>query len=482
MKERLMVDTLRCFIENDREYHIALLAGLRKTGKTTILKQLQSYYPDSVYIDLSQSPDGYLEIQEAFFEQTVSLLLLDEITYLDDYELIAQSLYNYKNGKLKYKVIITGSSLAHIVKLYCTKLGGGRARFYRLPLLTFIEYLYFTGRIGSYADYDNVSNSDFSEYLQLKGLDATEASELVVTFDSNYFQSFYMENTVSNSNTRISYSKIDLKVGDLESLLDLIAYKLGDFHAYSSIIKPKVGGKEHISLFNEGVKFSIAKTDLSSTFVNVSSRIIKSVPASTKGRILRFLLDSGLAYVQYVDRAESVEDTFDIGEILSILGKCEKESELIRLFSEVTINIVSPLFYTRLGFDIIKQAGISPDKLCSGMMLGMMLEMYLCGSICSWSDNAILVSRKLDYPNIGEVDIFSEKHRLLCESTISDKESRRIHVSKYYKSHYLIRVCSSRTKNVFNGDYYQIPYAKLCCMVDTGDLFHLDKTTIAENY
>jgi len=83
MKERLMVGRLRHFIEKNDEFHVALLAGLRRTGKTTILKQLQSYYPDSVYIDLSKSGDGYLEIQERFLERPTSLLLLDEITYID---------------------------------------------------------------------------------------------------------------------------------------------------------------------------------------------------------------------------------------------------------------------------------------------------------------------------------------------------------------------------------------------------------------
>ena len=216
-----MVKRLRDFIDNDNDCPIALLAGIRKTGKTTILKQLRDYYPDAVYIDLSKSDDGYLEIEEKFLDNPTSLLLLDEITYLNDYEMISQSLYNISGGR--FKVIITGSSPAHVIKLAGSKLGGGRSRLYRLPLLTFIEYLYFIGKIDSYADFHSIHNGDFTDYLRLKGLASSEARELSVMFNDDYFDSFYRDNSVSNTNTRVIYSRIQLKSGDLEDLLNLIA-------------------------------------------------------------------------------------------------------------------------------------------------------------------------------------------------------------------------------------------------------------------
>ena len=54
-KERLIVQRLRDFVENDNEYTVALVAGIRKAGKTTALKQLQASYPDAFYVDLVQS-------------------------------------------------------------------------------------------------------------------------------------------------------------------------------------------------------------------------------------------------------------------------------------------------------------------------------------------------------------------------------------------------------------------------------------------
>ena len=480
MKERLMVGKLRNFIENNEEFHVALLAGLRKTGKTTILKQLQSYYPDSVYIDLSKSGDGYLEIQERFLEQPSSLLLLDEITYVDHYEWISQSLYDDSGNISKFKIVITGSSPAHIAKLAYTKLGGGRSKLFRLPLLTFVEYLYFIGKINSYDEIDDVTNSDFSDYLQLKNLETSESSNLLWTLNNEYFQSLYIENTISNSNTYLSPSKTRLKPGDLESLADLIAYKLSDFCGYLNIIDPKVGGKEQINLSLVGEKIKLSKVDLSDVFVAVSSKMARTIRADVKGRILHHLLESGLACIVYTDEKvdDPIREDVDIGFVLDVLKNCTKESELITLFERVTMSVVSPLFYTRLGFDILDRAGVSRQQICASMLLGMMLETYLCGAFCSWNNDLILVSRKLNYPGTGEVDIFDVNCRLLCESTIDDKKSKNIHVSKYYKSHYLTRVCSSKTKETFNGDYHQIPYAKLCCMVDTGAVFSLEKTAI----
>jgi len=482
MKERLMVKRLLDFIENDTEYHVALVSGLRRTGKTTILKQLRKYYPDSVYIDLSVSDDGYLEIEEKFFDNPTSLLLLDEISHLDDYEMISQSLYDYAGGNKKCKIIITGSSMAHISKLLCSKLGGGRARLFRLPLLTFVEYLYFTDKIKSYSDYNEVSNDYFADYLLLKGLDETDAADLAITFNGRYFESFYSENTIGNANTRLSHSKIHLKPDDLDRFVDLIAYKLSDICEYNTIIRPKVGRKEQINLSGASTKLHLNRIDVSDAFVSISSKVITKVPTDAKGRILNYLLESGLAYIIYNDRTLSndIEEKFDVGTVLDILSACTKESELIRLFGELSINVVSPLFYTRLGIDILNRAGISPEFLCSGMLHGMMLEMYLCGAICGWSEKVILTNRKLGNPNIGEVDIFDEKNRLLCESTISDKRGGEIHVNEYFKTHPLIRICTTRDKDTFNGDYYKIPYAKLCCMADTGDIFDLKKTKAAD--
>ena len=478
MKERLMVQRLIDFVDNDQNYRVALVAGIRRTGKTTILKQLQSYYPDAIYIDLSRSDDGYLEIEEKFLDNPTNLLLLDEISYLSDYEMISQSLYNLSSKQ--FKVIMTGSSLAHIIKLAGSKLGGGRSKLFRLPLLTFTEYLYFTGKIKSYSDYNSVKNIDFTDYLQFKDIKSSDAPDLAVTFDDDYFDSFYSDNSVSNTNTRIIYSKVQLKSGDLEDLLNLIAYKLSEACAYETMLRPNTGGQERINLRDSGVKLKWSGIDLSDAIISVSSENIITISTEKKGRILRYLLDSGLAYITYMETSStlSIEDQVDVGAVLNVLSSCKKESELIKLFANLSINIISPLFYTRLGADILNRAGVSLDFLCTGMLLGKMLEMYLYSGILSWYNSSVLVGRKLRYEGIGEVDIYDKKNFILLEATTRNKKMHEINVCKYFKAGNYIRICSSNDKNFFNGQYYQIPYAKLCCMLDTGDIFKLQRTVI----
>jgi hypothetical protein len=112
------------------------------------------------------------------------------------------------------------------------------------------------------------------------------------------------------------------------------------------------------------------------------------------------------------------------------------------------------------------------------MLLGKMLEMYLYSGILSWYDASILVGRKLGYDDIGEVDIYDKKNFVLLEASTHNKKTNEIHVSDYFKSGNYIRICSSEDRNFFNGQQYQIPYAKLCCMLDTGDVFKLNRTTI----
>jgi len=81
-KERLMVSQLRDFIDNDTGYTVALISGIRRTGKSTILKQLKEYYyPDAVYIDLSIENTDIHTIESQFLDDPTSLLLLEELRH-----------------------------------------------------------------------------------------------------------------------------------------------------------------------------------------------------------------------------------------------------------------------------------------------------------------------------------------------------------------------------------------------------------------
>lgn len=484
IKERLMVSRLRSFVDNDKEFAVALIAGIRQTGKSTILKQLKEfYYPDAVYIDLSQDDIDIYTIEELFLDNPTSLLLLDEISYLDNYEPYAQMIYDLSAGEYnrKFKVIITGSSAAHVVKLGSNKLGGGRARLFRLPPLMFVEYLYFTGKIPSYTEYNNVKPEDFEDYLFLKGLD----SNLGIQFNDQYFHTFYDEVSISNKRRSIRTSYVGLKEGDLSVLTNLLAYKLSEATDYNTTIRPDIGGQEHIHLHNLGIKVKKGRIDLSDSIIADSAVAVPNITVSDIGRILLFLLYSGLAHVEIVEQNNGKE-TVDIGSILAMLEHSHR-GELEQLFNEVSICMNSPLFYTQLGSDIMARKGVDPNVLRRGMLFGKMLELYVRGALSMQWSSTILTSRKLNYTmpdkksDIGEVDIWSVNYMLLCELGTDNKKDNQLNLRKYFKNSPILRIASSRTKEYFTGEHHRIPYAKLCCMVDTGDIFKLEKTVIRDS-
>jgi predicted AAA+ superfamily ATPase len=150
------------------------------------------------HINFSRDPTGDEKL-EAFLKNPSGLLLLDEITYLENYDVECEDIYNIAAAGNNFKTVITGSSPAHISKLGNMRLGGGRARVFYLPLITFTEYLHFTDRIESYSSYENACASDFKDYLQLKGLN----QGLSVVFDMQNLNSAYDVNGTSNNSRKL---------------------------------------------------------------------------------------------------------------------------------------------------------------------------------------------------------------------------------------------------------------------------------------
>ena len=473
VKERLIVQRLRDFIENDKEYTIALVAGIRKTGKTTALKQLQASYPDACYVDLMRSGSGFSGILDGFIESPSGLLLLDEIAYLADYERFSQHLYDLSNSSYyrhkKFKVIITGSSLAHVMRLNSSKLGGGRARLFRLPPITFVEYLYITGRINGYGyrDYENVTSEDFADYLTLEGL-----TDLRIRFDDNYFRTFYDEVAGGNKHSSLSNSLVELGQDDLLNMSRLLAYKLSEPKQYWNTVNPSdetIGGQEKESLRSIGVKYTKG-VDLSDALVTNSRDAVLQITPEDRGRILGFMLRAGLASVEY-NRDNADKKLLPLNQILHLLESCESNGILVRLFNDISICLITPLFYSRLGIDILKRLEVDVAHLCKGSLLGAMVEVYMRGAVALLSHNTVMTTVKLSYPEFGEVDVYDSGLGLLLEITISNKSGKNVNVHKYFADEDLIRACSSRDRPDLINGVTHIPYARLCCMLDTGDIF-----------
>lgn len=452
MKERLMVKTLITeFIEKDYGSPIALLVGIRRVGKTTILKQISKKYSNSTYIELKPNSDDMLDLVSLEINNGKTLILIDEITNCIGYDVLSQDLYDIVAATKNVKIIMTGSSPYHLNEVSYRKLGGGRSIVFKLPPITFTEYLYFTDKISCYDDIDNVKNEWFNDYLQNKDLEPS----LCICLDNNYLRNWETINSESNENS-LNFIKTNLiKNRDIIDIFNLISYNL--------------------------VTQTDWNLDLSSLLVSKSSSNVSNLNVRSVAKIILFLIDSGLATVVISNR------DLDIGNVRKALRNCKNSDDLDDIFYDIIIMMISPLFYIPFGREIFDGYGHSLDVLKSGLLLGLLVEVYLSGALVNNSNDAFCTIRKLlDNNDLHEVDIFSEDNMLMIEASVKDKKKDSINLDKHFEETNCIRICTSKEKNYISPMYYVIPYAKVICLVDTGKIFELNKSSktnlLIDNY
>lgn len=174
-------------------HQIVLITGLRRVGKTSLLKMLiqklihikniEAKY--ILYVSLDDymlSKNNIIEIVEEYrkihklkFNEHV-YLFFDEITYKDDFELQLKNLYDSHNVKIFASS--SSSSLLKTGKAYIT----GRSFVFELLPLNFDEYLLFKNIKLSKAD-NHLIPVYFDDFLKTGGI-----PEYVLRNDPSYIQ------------------------------------------------------------------------------------------------------------------------------------------------------------------------------------------------------------------------------------------------------------------------------------------------------
>lgn len=156
--------------------YITVITGLRRTGKTTLLKKLAEDFgsENKVYIDLERIDNRELFSEKNYdniitvlssrglnFNKRV-LIAIDEVQLLPS--IVSVLKYLYDNYTIKF--IITGSSSYYIKNMFSESLSG-RKKVFELSTLNFPEYLLFN---GVQHKTPNVFSKKFihSEYERLK--------------------------------------------------------------------------------------------------------------------------------------------------------------------------------------------------------------------------------------------------------------------------------------------------------------------------
>ncbi|MEK7328073.1 MAG: AAA family ATPase, partial [Chloroflexota bacterium] len=156
---------------------ITVITGMRRTGKTTLVKQLLREIPsrNKLYIDLERldnrdlfSQKNYDNILKELAARGVSTdskiyLAIDEIQLLPEIASVLKYLYD----SYSIKFLVTGSSSYYLKNLFSESLSG-RKKIFELFPLDFGEYLDFQGIF--YRKNENWKNKKFNpiEYERVR--------------------------------------------------------------------------------------------------------------------------------------------------------------------------------------------------------------------------------------------------------------------------------------------------------------------------
>lgn len=157
---------------------ITVLTGMRRTGKTTLLKQLmmQCDIPQKHYFDLERidvralfSEPNYETIVQALSRQGTDfskkvLICIDEIQLVPNLPSVLKYLYDTYDVKF----IVTGSSAYYMKNQFFESLAG-RKKIFEIYPLTFGELLAFKGVQASKPEIQKATKFIPSEYERLKG-------------------------------------------------------------------------------------------------------------------------------------------------------------------------------------------------------------------------------------------------------------------------------------------------------------------------
>ncbi len=170
-------------IDHIEKKEITIITGARQVGKTTILKQIETYLKGknlpSFFINL-EDPE-YLQLLNEHPKNIFRLFvlpknkrayfLIDEIQYLDNPTNLLKYLYDEFSDRIK--LIVSGSSAFYIDKKFKDSLAG-RKKIFTLYTLSLDEYLRFNNR----ADLAELAAKIPYQNLSVENIPVTEQREI----------------------------------------------------------------------------------------------------------------------------------------------------------------------------------------------------------------------------------------------------------------------------------------------------------------
>lgn len=326
-------------------FNVIILLGMRRTGKTVILKQLAEKYSGQ-YIDFRASNEPNAEFIDAF-KNEFSLILLDEVGYLPDFDLLLANL-DQEAGRYNKRFVITSSCYGALKQIGLEPLGAGRACILELFPLDFEEYLLFSGKISEYGQDYTPDSEDLQSYYRLSGLPAGMGFIL----NRDYLLGVYKDTEVATMNYQGPQRDILINEEQFTAVLDILAYSLNQQLPMKRFGGTRVAAQEFGAVKADSLNLSSSLIQIANSNANINYHINHmpiTITPKEIGVIVAYLLHTGFVFVDLItNETGSQSASMIINDLLNVSSRYDLEA----ILSKYTISVISPLIYTRLMIDL----------------------------------------------------------------------------------------------------------------------------------
>jgi len=435
------------------------------------------------------------------------LILLDEFQLLMAHADWMHSFVNKaEQAGSKFRVVLAGSVAAYTVFVSRVK-GGGRNLLLHLPLITYFEYLHFTGKIENYdVDLTMVDYGEsFLDYMTLENWGDIGIPRI----DKAYVDSAASDIAAAKEVAVHSTAFLNCDMDDVSRALVLLSYALIDSWTYNQIFRNPPAGNRELGvgvgqgLRDEGIMegFSVweaAKSTMSNLQISES---------------LRYLLWTDLALCNYVVPALGMkQDTTSLTKLS--LGQQLTDDELYELFGVSTrLYATNPLVYSAIAENLwqvlegylrsasdktktlfmeVKQKWAGRKNrggfLRDSNIVSYWVELYLRGAYALGSKPTPMRTESYQDPERHEIDIVKgPPENIMIEVAVKqpEKGENDVNFQLAYTGNERCFVTTHKVleKVKWKGvPIWRIPYPMLAAYLDKGELpteYELEKASMS---
>lgn len=263
VRREILDEVIKCF-KDDR---VLILTGVRRSGKSTILKQLVHEKQEYCYVNFED--ERFIDFKAQDFEQLNEVLIetygnpklyfFDEVQNIEKFEVFVRRLQDQGN-----KVVITGSNASLLSKEFGTRLTGRYKPFEVYPF-SFREYLIFK-KVEPQKDWPYLAEKRVNlikmldEYLENGGM-----PEYLKNKDKEYIKTVYENILYRDVIARYNIRRQKI----LKELVNILTAGISSVFTYNSLktslgLANSITIKEYISYLNNSfLFFELQKFDFS---------------------------------------------------------------------------------------------------------------------------------------------------------------------------------------------------------------------------